>query len=391
MKKKKKIGILHPKLEKGGSELAAIAAIDALKDDYEVSLITSGKVDIKQLNAYYGVNLNPEKFLINKAPLPFFLQNTSKFAALRGRLIKRYCQKIAPNFDLLISTYNFSNFGKKAIHLIADFSFDENLRREIDLTPEKWKKVYHRDNFLRKLYLGACKLIPVYYNSRDWREDIVIANSHWTAELLEKKYNIKPLVVYPPVMEDFLDSPFEKREQGFVFIGRIVPEKRVDMVIEILKKVREKGFDIHLHIVGGLPNDQYGKSLRKIFEANRDWIFYEGWLGKEKKKEIIVKHRFGISGRKNEPFGIAVAEMVKGGCIVFVPNGGGQTEIVNNSQLVYDNIKEAVEKMTAVLRSEEKQKDLLKHLLSNSQKFSIGNFQKEIKNIVADFFNETKA
>jgi len=376
---KTKIGILHPKLGRGGSEVRALWIIDALKNEYEVSLITSGTVDFQQINEYYGLNLNSQEFSVIQVPLPFFLQNTSKFAALRGRLIQRYCQKIAQNFDLLISTYNPCNFGKRAIQFIADFSFDEELREKL-----KW---YHKKNFFRKIYLKFCNLIsPINY--RKFKSDIVVANSYWTAKLMKEKYGIETRVIYPPVIGDFPNIPYEEREQGFVCIGRVVPEKRIDKIIKILKKIRQRGNDVHLHIIGGVGKDSYGQFLRKLFQKHQKWIFYEGWLGKEKKKEVIARHRFGISACKNEAFGIAVAEMVKGGCIVFVPNGGGQVEIIDQPQLIYENIKDAVSKIERILCSPALQVRIRNHLITQGQKFSLENFQRSVRNIVSEFFKQ---
>ena len=87
------------------------------------------------------------------------------------------------------------------------------------------------------------------------------------------------------------------------------------------------GHDLHLHILGRDVDKRYVKNLERICEANNSWLFMEGLvLGKEKLK-FFAEHKFGISGQRNEAFGIAVAEMVKSGAIVWVPNSGGQVEI----------------------------------------------------------------
>jgi len=383
--KKAKIGILHPKFGRGGSEARALWAVVALKDDYEVSLITSGKVGLLQLNEYYGMDLNPKEFSIIQVPLSFCFKNTSKFAALRGRFIQRYCQRLAQNFDLLISTYNPCDFGKRAIQFIADFSFDEELRQ--DLVPQALGKWYHQKTFLRKIYLKACDLVSPY-NLEKLGNDLVVANSKWTAELIREKYGIEARVIYPPVIGNFPDIPSKERENGFVFIGRITPEKRIETIIEILNKVRQKGYDIHLHVIGGIEERLYSQVLKELFQKNREWVFFEGWSGEKKKKEIISRHRFGLSACKNEAFGIAVAEMVKGGCIVFVPNGGGQTEIVDHPYLIYENIEDAVPTIERVLENKKIQENLILHLSSISQKFSVENFQKEVKKIVLEFLSK---
>lgn len=385
-----KIAIVHPKLAKGGSEQRVLWVVSALKDDYDTSLITGGKVDIQQLNKYYGTNLDQKEFTIIQVPLPFWLEKSRKFAALKGRFIQRYCQYLAPNFDLMISTYNICSFGVRGIQFTADFSFEEEFRKNIDLVPPNWKKWYHKDTIFRKIYLKFCDWISPF-NPVNWKNDLIVANSNWMAGLMRQKYGVKTRIAYPPVVGNFPSVPYENREQGFICIGRIVPERRIDMIIKILEKVRQKGHDVHLHILGSIENNDYGRNLLELFKENQEWVFPEGLSEEQKKKDIIKNHRFGISGCKNEGFGIAVAEMVKGGCIVFVPDGGGQVEIVEHPDLIYKNVEDAVQKIETVLKDKQMQEYLLKRLSVMSQKFSVENFQKEVKNIVSDFLKEKYA
>jgi len=77
--------------------------------------------------------------------------------------------------------------------------------------------------------------------------------------------------------------------------------------------------------------------------------------------------------------------MVKSGCITFVPNGGGQIEIVNNSNLVYNNDHDAVEKIKIVLNNSEIQREIRNKLLAHSQRFSIKKFEEAVKILVINF------
>ena len=114
----------------------------------------------------------------------------------------------------------------------------------------------------------------------------------------------------------------------------------------------------------------------------------EGTLIGNKKMEFIAQHKFGISGRENEPFGIAVAEMVRAGCIVWVPNGGGQVEIVNHPALTCNSIEDAVQKIEKVLKNNAMQIELHKHLAKQSKKFSTEKFKTEIRKLVHEFLEE---
>ena len=180
-----------------------------------------------------------------------------------------------------------------------------------------------------------------------------------------------------------------KRETGFVCIGRIIPEKRIETIIEILEGVRGKGHDVHLHVVGDADNSHYARNLRgHCLERNLGWVSFEGMLDERSKNELIANHLFGISGRKGEPFGIAVAEMVQVGSIVFVPDSGGQVEIVNHDDLVYCSVADAIDKIDMVLGSQDIQNRLREHLAKGAQRFSVDHFQTGIKSVVSEFFKK---
>jgi len=376
---RKKIAIIHPRLGWGGSEATALWMIEALKNEYDVSLVTTGNVDVSGLNAYYGTGLYQKEFSVMYVPMPLGLRKTMKFAALRGRFIQRYCQKIASQFDVMIDAYSPCDFKTRGIQFATDIA---QLPTIIDLSSVTM--AWYGDTFLRKMYLALCDLVSPLHPEA-WKNNVTISNSHWTADVMLKKYGISSRVLYPPVVGDSPNVPYEKKEQGFVLIGRIVPEKKITVAIEILEKVRQKGRNIKFHIIGGVGSHTYMRTLKPIFLKNKSWLFFEGRLSEENKKKIITSCQFGISCRKNEPFGIAVAEMVKSGSIVFVPDGGGQTEIVDNAALIYKDIEDAVQKIESVINNETLQNALREHLLKNAQKFSVDNFKREIKNIVDTF------
>jgi glycosyltransferase involved in cell wall biosynthesis len=162
----------------------------------------------------------------------------------------------------------------------------------------------------------------------------------------------------------------------------------VHSVIEILQRVRERGHDVHVHILGGLDDSDYADKVRGLAEHFRDWVFLEGWTLGDRKRELLAGHRFGINACPNEAFGIAVAEMVLAGCLVFVPNGGGQVEIINHPALIYEDEADAVEKIDYVLTHEAEQEKLRAHLRLGSTSISVKTFVEKIRRIVAEFVEQ---
>jgi glycosyltransferase involved in cell wall biosynthesis len=368
----------------GGSEAATLWTLEALKQKYDVTLISMGDVDLERLNAYYGTPLAPGDFSTQRVRLPWGLRNTSKFSALKGRFLLRYVRRVAPEFDVVISGYGPMDFGKPGVQIIADFSFVEGWRMELHPTFRTRKTWFYGDTLVRRTYLGICDRIAAV-SPEAWKQNITLANSAWSADRLLKKYGISSQVVYPPVAIDFPSIPYAKRDNGFVCLGRLSPEKCVHSVIAILQKVRERGHDVHLHILGGLDNPDYANQVRGLAERFREWVFLEGWTIGERKKELLAGHRFGINACPNEAFGIAVAEMVLAGCVVFVPNGGGQVEIINHPALIYADEADAVEKIDSLLTHEAEQEKLRDHLRRGSNSYSVKTFVETIRRVVAEF------
>jgi glycosyltransferase involved in cell wall biosynthesis len=381
-----KIAVVHPRLGFGGSESVALWAVDALKDRAEVSLITGGEVDLARLNEYYGTSIRPEELSILRAPMPPGLRDTEKFSGLRWRFTDRFCRRIAPEFDLLINTYGPCDFGVPAVQCIADFSFADEWRNRLNPALENHRRWWYGDSPVRKAYLGLCSLISTPA-SDSWKCNLTLANSSWTAELLKEQFGVESRVVYPPVAGSFPPVEWAERENGFVCVGRVVPEKRMDAVIRILEKVREAGHGVHLHILGSVDDSEFGRKIRQLAEQRREWVYLEGRVAGPKKDAMIAAHRFGINGRELEPFGIAPAEMVKAGCITFVPASGGQTEIVDHPLLAFDDEDDAARKICTVLASEALQQNLRQHLSQQAGKFSAENFMTGIRQSVFEFLN----
>jgi glycosyltransferase involved in cell wall biosynthesis len=381
-----KIAIVHPQLMGGGgSESRALWAAEALKNDYDVYLITMGNTDIRRINEYYGTSLTHSEVTLIPLSIPAVFKK--RFDALRVSTLARFCKRNSSQFDLMISTYNLMDFGKRGIQCIADFSFDDKLRRTFNPPTKGLKGIWYRSAPHRWIYLKLGELIA-NASKGGWKKNVTIANSDWSKSIMREVYGTKSNIIYPPVVDGFPTVSWNEKEQGFVCLGRLTPQKRIERIIEILRILRERGWDLHLHIIGNICQSEYTKKLKKLSQIHSEWVFMDGVQWGEKKHYILSRHRFGISGCTNEAFGISVAEMVKAGSIVWVPNGGGQVEIVNSPELVYGSTEDAVEKIEGILNDNEKQKSLLKHLAKESKRFSADRFMSEMKECVREILNE---
>ena len=75
------------------------------------------------------------------------------------------------------------------------------------------------------------------------KQTVTLVNSNWTGCRVREIYGMPARTVYPPVPGTFPDIPWERREDGFVCIGRFDPGKRLEFVADVLgRSVAVTGF-----------------------------------------------------------------------------------------------------------------------------------------------------
>jgi len=378
----KKVLLIQPSLQPpGGSTAVAVWIIEALRREHVVSVLTWTPVDAAPINRYYGTSLRASEFkacgvhpivrwLIDRVPGP-----TGK---LKTSLLLRLCQRIKDEYDVIITASYETDFGRKGIqyvHFPRAYQPHHNIDR-------RW---YPFSSALINAYYHLCRRISRFSVDR-MKQNLTLVNSDWTGTKVRECHGIKTTTLYPPVPGLFPEVPWEDRENGFVCIGRIVPEKGLEEVIDILAAVRSRGWDIHLHIVGSTEDSRYYEQILQRVHGNASWIFLEENLSREELVDLVSRHRYGIHGMAEEHFGIAVAELVRGGCLVFVPRGGGQVEIIGaDERLLYSTPEEAVAKIVRTISDPDVQRSLSTHLASRKGLFSTDHFMRRIQELVRHF------
>jgi glycosyltransferase involved in cell wall biosynthesis len=192
------------------------------------------------------------------------------------------------------------------------------------------------------------KIVPLAMNYiRLWdkisadRVEKFIANSRFVKARIKKYYRRGAEVIYPPVDLSFYGfDAREKSERGyFLIVGRLIPYKRFDLVVEAFNVL-----GLPLKIIGDGPE---AKRLKRMAGSNIDFL---GWLPDDKVKDYYSGARAFLFPQE-EDFGIVALESMASGTPVIAYRGGGAVEIVREgvngiffgSQEV-DSIIEAVKK-----------------------------------------------
>jgi glycosyltransferase involved in cell wall biosynthesis len=178
----------------------------------------------------------------------------------------------------------------------------------------------------------------------------LVANSAWTADVVADVYGTRPAVTHPPV--DTIDGrPWTDREQGVVVLGRIAPDKRTLDALAVVDALRERGYEVHCHVVGTAPAAyrEYVAQVRRAAAA-RSYVTLETDASRPRVRELLGSHRYGLNTKPAEHFGMAVAEYVAAGMVAFAPNDGGQVDVLDgDDRLLFDAPTDAVDLIAAAI------------------------------------------
>ncbi len=107
--------------------------------------------------------------------------------------------------------------------------------------------------YVRAVFTPASQYLRLWDFAAAQRIDGFIANSHYVAERIAKYYRRESTVIYPPIDTSGV-SLASRHDDYYLSVGRLVPNKRVDLAIAACNRLRRK-----LRIVGAGPEE---KALR---------------------------------------------------------------------------------------------------------------------------------
>jgi len=374
---RRRVLVVMPSLQPpGGGNAVAAWIIHAIKDRYDVSTLTWQPVELDHVNQYYGTDISKSEIssshvppvlrcVVDRLPTPALL--------LKASLLFRFAKRVKDDYDVVVCGHNETDFGARCVQYIH---YPSRLRPRPDVDI-RW---FHVSAVLR-IYYALCEAIanfaPEHVSSA-----VTIANSTWTGNLVDGLYGLSGNVriVHPPVQGARGGRPWQEREDGFVCVGRLMPEKELERVMRIIAAVREQVPTAHLHLIGSRGSDWYWRRLRREAERHGEWVQLHGELTRSAVFDSMASHKYAIHGMREEHFGMAPAEAVASGCITFVPNGGGQVDIVGNEdRLLYASDDDAVRKIVRVMTDEQQQTELVAYLEPRRQLFATERFLSAIR------------
>lgn len=215
---------------------------------------------------------------------------------------------------------------------------------------------------------------------------VTVANSSWTARLLEKLAGIRSFVIYPPVKLNGLSYTglCEGKERLIVTISRFEPSKRLENVLYVARRVPRAKFIV----IGRLESRAYNY-YRRIKELRRRLglrnVFLLPNLGEEEKRELLTHARVYFHPVIGEHFGISVLEGLAYGAVPVVHRDSGAClDIVNRIGVgyCYDSLEEAAEYIEEILDTKPQCEDLVRARQILEKVFSFETFEKKWSSLI---------
>jgi len=234
------------------------------------------------------------------------------------------------------------------------------------LSLARWCDVYFQNNI--SLTLGW----PLLFVPRPW----VVAHHTYLARtdlslgfrdrikrfLLRFASNIsisEPIAKSLPVPSVIIGNPYDDRlfrcdpdiprAHELVFVGRLVSDKGVNLLVEALVALKTGGLRPRLTIVGEGPEFP---SLQQMVVANglEDQVQFLGYKTGQALVDLLNRHSIMVvPSRWAEPFGLVAIEGIACGCVIVGSEGGGLKDAIGSCGLTFPN--NSIEGLRDVLRA----------------------------------------
>ncbi|MFT8790123.1 glycosyltransferase [Komagataeibacter saccharivorans] len=217
--------------------------------------------------------------------------------------------------------------------------------------------------------------------------DVFVANSSYIARRIRKVYRRNATVVFPPVDVDRFEMSTAPR-QDYVVVSRLVPYKRIDLVVEAFRRMPERV----LHVAGDGPERERIAALAD----NAPNIILHGRVSDEEVLRMMRQARAFVFAAE-EDFGIAMVEAQACGTPLIVFGRGGACDIVRDmgdaggATGVFFDEQGADAIITAVERFESIQDRITPQAChANAQRFSQSAFRQSMSRVVEQALHEMR-
>ncbi|TYO93888.1 1,4-alpha-glucan branching protein domain-containing protein [Desulfallas thermosapovorans] len=168
------------------------------------------------------------------------------------------------------------------------------------------------------------------------RADLIIGCSRYMGREIARLFNQpadKINIIPNGVDIDSISPDREKKspgeEKSIVFLGRLVPEKGVQVLIKALPLILQQAGPVKLHIAGKGPyQSELAKLARDLGVAGQ--VHFNGFVNDHDRNKLLGRSDVAVFPSLYEPFGIVALEAMAAGIPVVVSDTGGLRDIIEH-------------------------------------------------------------
>jgi glycosyltransferase involved in cell wall biosynthesis len=204
---------------------------------------------------------------------------------------------------------------------------------------------------------------------RDWREKLKLRIAKRATKNIAVSRAIAsaikiPCVVIPnPYEPAFVSDEKRARSRELIFVGRLVSDKGVNVLLEALAIVRDRGLRPILTIIGDGPERASLETLMGALSLDAQVTF----IGSKSQREIadlLRDHKIlVVPSVIAEGFGVVTIEGIAAGCAIIGSNSGGLPEAIGPCGLTFPSGDAAAlaERIEQLLTDKVRVTELLAH------------------------------
>jgi glycosyltransferase involved in cell wall biosynthesis len=311
----------HPFLERGGPTVKVRSIAEGLaKRGHQVTVLTS----------WYGRPFAARQVQLGGVEVVYLKPAATYRAMTFNSGLVKFCKKRLKNFDLVHIYGLYDLLGPVVAHYCHKYGIPYVIEplgmvRAIDRS-FKMKRTWHFI-FGKPLLRHAALLIAT---SRQEEEELIADG--FSSSRIELRYNgvdLQEFSTLPAAGVFRKEWALPAGEPIVLFLGRIIPRKGADMLIEAFAQACPNGG--RLVIAGPEGESGYLATLRELARARRveDRTTFTGPLYADQKKSALVDGAIFVLPSRYENFANGVAEAIACGMPVIISDRCGIQEFVS--------------------------------------------------------------
>jgi len=183
---------------------------------------------------------------------------------------------------------------------------------------------FSNNSFVKTLQLANRAFIRALNSASFDIIDTVVANSEYTAKMIEQHYSTEVDAVIYPSFVDVSEYSNQRKESDvdyYLYVGRLADEKGINQIIGAFNEL-----ELPLRIAGR------GPVKSELEDRAKDNIDLLGYVSEQKKRELLSNCKGFIHNTMGEPFGVVLVEALASGAPIIGVEAGNIPYLVKENE-----------------------------------------------------------